>query len=280
VNGAFTTQTLTDGPRSGSSVTATANTSQLGLPSCDSYSYASMTSSDFSYEKSSYSVSATNSLCPAPVTPLSITFAVSPTSTSAAPLQLNGTGCTTVTWTATPAGGTTPRTTTIYVNGASVGTGNTYSKSYCNTGTNLLQTISAYAVVTDSSGSSKTSATVNTYIQNHAANPVPTINGPSTVYASGCVTSTWTATVTGGTSPYTYAWTWNGTAVGTASSYSRTTCSGTVYSDTFHTLGLTVTDSASRTGTASLSVEIIKEGSGGSCLVASPDGKITTNPCP
>jgi hypothetical protein len=261
VNGALTTQTLTDGPRSGSSVTASANTSQTGLPSCDSYAYASMTSSDFSYEKSSYSISASNYNCPAPLT---ITFAVSPASSSASPIQLNGTGCTTVTWTATPSGGTTPRTTTIYVNGTSVGNVTTYSKSYCNTGTNTLQTIPAYAVVADSSGASKTSATVNTYIQNHAVGPVATITGPSYVYAgTSCVTSTWTASVSGGTSPYTYQWTWNGTAVGTGSSYSRSTCPGTVYSDTMNTLGLTVTDSASRTGSTSLSVEVEKSGSSG-----------------
>jgi hypothetical protein len=178
VSGGSTTQTLTDGPRSGANVTASAFTSQTGGPSCTSYAYASMTSSNLS--PSSYTISATNTSCPAVPT-----------------------------------------------------------------------------------------------------NPVPTINGPTYVGASGCVTSTWTSSVVSGTSPYTYSWTWNGTAVGTGSSYSRTTCSGTLYSDTFNTLGLTVTDSASHSGSTSISVEVEKFGSGGGgCFaVATPDGKITTQ-CP
>jgi len=269
VSGALTTQTLTDGPRSGSSVTATANTSQTGLPSCDSYAYASMTSSDFSSSHSSYSISATNYNCPAPVTPpvptitgpssiyvtsgcatttwtasatngtspytyqwtwnganvatgtsysrstcagttysnttntlgltvtdsasrtgnssksvveekapattpLGLTFTVSPTSSSTAPIHLYDSDCVTVTWTATASGGTTPYTRTIYVSNASVGNVATYSRMYCNTGTNLLQTIPAYATVTDGAGTSKTSTTVNTYIQNHKVITEPT----------------------------------------------------------------------------------------------------------
>jgi len=264
VNGAFTTQTLTDGPRSGSSVTATANTSMTGLPSCDSYAYASMTSSDFSSAHSSYSISATNYSCPAPVQPLNVTLAASPTSSSASPIQLSNSDCVTVTWTATRSGGVSPYTTTIYVNGTAASSSTSYSKTYCNTGTTALQTIPAYVTVTDSAGTSKTSATVNTYIQNHTVGPVVAITGPSYVYAgASCVTSTWTASVSGGTSPYTYQWTWNGTAVGTGSSYSRSTCPGLAYSDTINTLGLTVTDSASRTGSASLSVEVEKSGSNG-----------------
>jgi hypothetical protein len=167
VAGAPTTQTVTDGPRDGASVTASAYTSQTGVPTCTSYGYASMTSSNLS--PSSYTISATNSSCPAVVT-----------------------------------------------------------------------------------------------------NPVPTISGPTYVGAfSGCTTTTWTASATGGTSPYTYQWTWNGSSVSTTSSYSRTVCSGGIGSDTFNTLGLTVTDSASRTGSTSISVEVDKGGSGGTGCLAS-----------
>ena len=161
VNGASTTQTLTDGPRSGASVTASAFTSQTGLPSCQSYAYASMTSSNLS--PSSYSISATNNSCPITTTP-----------------------------------------------------------------------------------------------------PTPTINGPG--YASAvdtCTTYTWTSSVSGGTAPFTYQWTWNGAAVGTGSSYSRSVCPGINYNNTFNTLALTVTDSASRTGSASKSVQVERFGSGG-----------------
>jgi hypothetical protein len=176
VAGAPTTQTLTDGPRTGANVSASSFTSQTGGSSCTSYGYASMTSSNLS--PSSYTISATNNSCPA------VSVAVT-----------------------------------------------------------------------------------------------PHITGPTYVGASGCVTSTWTASATGGTGSYSYAWTWNGTAVGTGSSYSRTTCSGTLYSDTFNTLGLTATDTASHSGNTSITVEVEKFGSGGGCLVATPDGKVTTQPC-
>lgn len=160
VSGAPTTQTLTDGPRSGANVTASSYTSQTGGSTCTSYAYASMTSSNLS--PSSYTISATNNSCPAQPT-----------------------------------------------------------------------------------------------------NPVPHITGPTYVGASVCVTSTWTASATGGMSPYTYSWTWNGTVVGTGSSYSRTTCPGAIYSDTTNTLGLTATDSVSRTGSTSISVEVEKFGNTG-----------------
>ena len=163
---ASTTQTLTDGPRSGASVSASAYTSQTGAPTCTSYGYASMTSSGLS--PSSYTISATNNSCPAVVT-----------------------------------------------------------------------------------------------------NPVPTISGPTYVDASsGCTTASWTVSTTGGTSPYTYVWTWNGTSVSTTSGYSRTVCPGGIGSDTFNTLGVTATDSASRTGSTSITVEVYKGGSGGTgCFV-------------
>jgi hypothetical protein len=170
VNGAPTTKTVTDGPRSGANVSASAYSSLNGGPVCESTAYASVTSS--SLNPSSYTMSASNpSSCPATV-----------------------------------------------------------------------------------------------------SNPVPTINGPTYLGVTACTTYTWTASVSGGTSPYTYQWTWNGTAVGTGSSYSRSYCPGLAYSDTFNTLGLTVTDSGSRTGSTSKSVEVEKFGDGG--------GGCGGNPCP
>jgi hypothetical protein len=170
VSGGSTTSTLTDGPRSGASVTASSYTSQTGGPTCTSYAYASMTSSSLS--PSSYTIAATNNSCPAVAT-----------------------------------------------------------------------------------------------------NPVPAISGPSYIYStSGCTTWTWTASATLGTTPYSFTWTWNGTAVGTGTSYSRSVCAGGVATDTFNTLGLGVTDSGSRTGSTSLSVEVYKGGTtggggGGNCVI-------------
>jgi hypothetical protein len=172
VAGAPTTQTVTDGPRSGASVTASAFTSQAGVPSCTSYAYASMTSS--SLNPSSYTISATNTSCPVVSTPLTARI----------------------------------------------------------TGTNYV------------------------YV------------------SSGCVTSTWSSSTTsGGTTPYTYQWTWNGAAVGTGSTYSRSTCAGGVYNYTTNTLGLTVNDSASHTNSTSLSVAVEKDPVGSGCFAAS-DGAV------
>jgi hypothetical protein len=165
VAGAPTTKTVTDGPRSGANVSATAYASLNGGSVCESTAYASMTSS--SLNPSSYTKSASNSVCPGSPTPPGVTITASPASSSTAPIQLLDSDCVTVTWTATHSGGSTPYTTTIFVSGVSVGNVSSYSRLYCNTGTLLLQTIPAYATVTDGSSQTVTSSTVNTYIQNH-----------------------------------------------------------------------------------------------------------------
>ena len=64
VNGAPSTMTVTDGPRSGSNVNASADANRNGGPSCESYAYASVTSDSLS--PTSYSISQTNNQCPAP----------------------------------------------------------------------------------------------------------------------------------------------------------------------------------------------------------------------
>ncbi len=160
VSGAPTTKTVTDGPRSGANVSASAYASLNGGSVCESTAYASMTSS--SLNPSSYTISATNTSCPSV-----------------------------------------------------------------------------------------------------AVNPVPTINGTSYIGVSSCTTTTWTSSVAYGTSPYTYQWTWNGVAVGTGSSYSRTICGGINYNYTSNTLGLTVTDSVYLTGSTAITVDVEKYGNGG-----------------
>lgn len=84
--------------------------------------------------------------------------------------------------------------------------------------------------------------------------PVPpltvSISGLLYHYLSGfnCTSVTWTASVSGGTPGYTYAWTIDGYPVGTGSTYSTYLCgNGSNYTENF-TLAVTVTDSASRTG--------------------------------
>jgi hypothetical protein len=160
VSGGSTTSTLTDGPRSGASVTASSYTSQTGGPTCTSYAYASMTSSSLS--PSSYTVSATNGSCPAPATPPTVTV----TSDSGTPIYLYGTDCVTITWTTHISGGTSPYSTTMYVNGYSVGSGTSYSSTFCNYETNYTQTVAVSASVTDSA-SQTGSGSQTTTIYNH-----------------------------------------------------------------------------------------------------------------
>jgi hypothetical protein len=64
VGGAPTTSTVTDGPRSGANVSATASADRNGGPACESYAFASVTSS--AMNPSSSSVQSTNELCPVP----------------------------------------------------------------------------------------------------------------------------------------------------------------------------------------------------------------------
>lgn len=80
--------------------------------------------------------------------------------------------------------------------------------------------------------------------------PAPTISG--TTYESftqydSCRNRTWTVSTTGGTSPYSYVWKYEGTVVGTGTSYTRAVCPY----DWGFTLEVQVTDANSSTGTDS-----------------------------
>ncbi len=67
VNGSSTTATVTDGPRSGASVNASADANRNGGRPCESFAFASVTSNDLN--PSSYSTEQTNEICPAPPPP-------------------------------------------------------------------------------------------------------------------------------------------------------------------------------------------------------------------
>lgn len=72
-----------------------------------------------------------------------------------------------------------------------------------------------------------------------------TISGTNYEYfaGTGCRSRTWTAGVSGGTSPYTYQWYYNGSAVGTGSTYTRSVCA----SNLGFQLKVVVTDSLGAT---------------------------------
>ena len=90
----------------------------------------------------------------------------------------------------------------------------------------------------------------------------PTAAGGSRATAGSVTTNTVTVTPSGGTSPYTYAWTWfsGGTGITiTSPSAATTDFSGLVSSTTpirSGTARCTVTDSASRTTTVDVPVEL------------------------
>lgn len=90
-----------------------------------------------------------------------------------------------------------------------------------------------------------------------AAPPSVSISGSNYEYfvGTGCRSQTWTATVSGGSSPYTYQWYYNGTAVGTGSTYTRTICPST---PSFQ-LRVVVTDSTGATAQAYLDVTVESE---------------------
>jgi len=99
VNGGPYSKAVTDGPRSGANVTAYAYADANGVPSCHSYAYGSMTSSNL--YPSSYSKAADNYLCPPPFTLLTVSITSGPTS-----IDLRTVTCKSVTWGATASGGT------------------------------------------------------------------------------------------------------------------------------------------------------------------------------
>jgi hypothetical protein len=87
--------------------------------------------------------------------------------------------------------------------------------------------------------------------------PSVSISGSSYEYfaGTGCRSRTWTAAVSGGSSPYTYQWYYNGTAVGTGSTYTRSVCA----SNTTFQLKVVVTDNTGATAQAYLDVTVEKE---------------------
>lgn len=160
VNGALTTHTVTDGPRSGANVSASAYATVNGAPSCESYAYASMTSN--SLNPSSYSMSAQNYSCPLPPNPPTVTV----TSNYGTVIDLYEYDCAAITWTTNISGGSSPFTTTMYRNDVSQGVRTTYSQTICNLQSNTTQTITIRSDVTDSAGQSG-SGSHTTTIRHH-----------------------------------------------------------------------------------------------------------------
>ena len=147
VNGASTTQTVTDGPRSGDNVNASADASRNGGASCESFAYASVTSSYLS--PSSYSEEITNQSCPAP-SPAASQLQATVTSNQPSTIGQGFQGCTSFTWTVNISGGTSPYRSKLYLNDRFVGPGTTYTQTVCG----APRQVTLRAEVADSGGQS------------------------------------------------------------------------------------------------------------------------------
>ncbi len=150
-----------------------------------------------------------------------------------------------ITLTASVSGGTTPYSYQWYEdsNAVSGATSSTYSPgTYSSSGT-----YNYYVKVTDSAGYSIDSNTIT-----------ETVNSGPTVSASSNVSSAdvgypieFTATPSGGTSPYSYSWTLSGNQVSTSQDFSYSFSTAGSYS-----MEVTVTDSVGETYSASVTVTI------------------------
>jgi hypothetical protein len=118
--------------------------------------------------------------------------------------------------------------------------------------------------------------------------PTSSVGNSLAIYGYNCATVTWTANPSGGTTPYTYAWT-QGTAttvLGTAKTYSRQFCGSNTTTTGSYTAKVTVTDSSqptkqTKSASHTLTINYYYQSSGGTeplptCV--SSDGKATACP--
>ena len=157
VNGAETTETVTDGPRGGANVSASAYASRNGGPPCESRAFGEMVS--YSLNPSSYSKEVTNYNCPLPPNPPTVTV----TSSHATVIDLYEYDCVYITWTTNISSGTPPYSTVMYWNNSSLGSRTSYSAWVCNAQSTYNETITIRSDVTDSAsrtGSGSHSTTI------------------------------------------------------------------------------------------------------------------------
>ena len=164
--GLLTTLTKTDGPRSGSSVSASAVGSVNGVTECYSHAESSMTTN--SLNPSSYYIVDDNYTCPS--SPLTVTL----TNDWGTDVYVDGYDCAYITWTAGISGGTPAYSPAMYQNTVYMTSGTSFSSNFCGTNRNRTQTVTASVNVTDGMGTSK------------SASQVVTIHYFATTVSGGC----------------------------------------------------------------------------------------------
>jgi hypothetical protein len=163
VNGAPTTATVTDGPRSGADVSATADANRNGGALCESYAYAEVTG--YGLNLSSYSKSKTNESCAWPAPPYA-----SVKTNQSPEITLDEFDCVNITWTVNISGGVPGYTSKLYRNNVFLGNGTSYSENVCNNNDGTYEwrgvDITIRADVTDSAAqtTSASQATSVTFI--------------------------------------------------------------------------------------------------------------------
>ena len=165
VSGAPSTATVTDGPRSGMSVSASADAHRNGGPSCESYAYSSVTSNNPG--AASYSKSKTSTTCPAASSPATLQVSVTSSNDNGGDIVVWEERCRPVTWTVNVSGGTPFHTVNIYRNGVFQRTGTSYSEWFCfddEYEENYVEyvNITISAQVTDSGSQSKSASNTQT----------------------------------------------------------------------------------------------------------------------
>jgi hypothetical protein len=145
-------------PRFGGNVTASTSDTVVGVRDCYSFSYATVTSYDLGI---TYEQSVTNTACP---NPLNVSAYV-----DYGYVQLYGYDCQTVTWSASVSGGSSPYSYTWTRNGSYLGSGPSYSETFCGYNYSSSYGADATVTVTDNSSSSQSgAASASTWIYTYA----------------------------------------------------------------------------------------------------------------
>lgn len=149
-----TTKTQTD-PKTGANISSSVTAAVTGNLDCYSYATARASSVDLGI---SYSTASENFSCPPIALPPTVTVS------GPASVSISGYICKTATWTSTVSGGTPPYVTYAwYQNGYYVGSGTSYSETFCGDNVTWTDTINMTLNVTDSAGKTG-SGSKTTYI--------------------------------------------------------------------------------------------------------------------